>query len=137
MAANKALERFSPQTWAVPAVAAIKSGDPIMLGGVAGVANESDGDATRPSTGNVSVDTEGAFNLTVHAVTVLSPASNSAVKPGDLIYYDGGTTDSTTNVTYGGSLDKNSSGKLFGVAVDGLATGTTGTIRVMLKNAAS
>jgi hypothetical protein len=154
MANNKVLERNSPLTIGVPVAGKVTSGMPLLFGTMAVVANESDPqgstDPTRVTTGNVSVDTEGAFNLTVTAKSALSPAVNSAVNVGDLIYYDGGTTgtaqstkDTNTAVTYGGTLDKNTGGTLFGIAVTTggsgttggqlLASGTTGVIAVLLK----
>jgi uncharacterized protein DUF2190 len=145
MANNKVLERYSPLTIAVPSAAAVTSNQPLLFGTIACVANESDPPSpTMASTGNVSVDTEGAFNLTVTADSGLSPVVTSAVKVGDKIYARFGTVDATTGVTYGFTLSKDSAGVFFGVAiaVGGgsatlLAAGTTGTIAVLLKNGAS
>jgi hypothetical protein len=112
----------------------VTSNQPLLVGQLAVVAQES---YTPPGgltpTGNVSCALIGAFFLTVTAKTSLSPSTNSAVNPGDKIYADGGSLDSTTNVTSGFTLDKNSGGTYFGNALDKLATGTTGTIRVRLK----
>lgn len=136
MAANKALERATVVTLAMPAAAnsgvGPNGGDPILVGKLAGVVVNSYTPPTGVASGNCAVDFEGAYFLTVTAATVLSPATNAAVKPGDPIYYDGGTLDSTTNVTYGGTLDKASGGVFFGNALDGLTSGTTGVIRVKL-----
>lgn len=107
----------------------VVSGDPLLLGTMAIVAQEDYSSARQTSFARI-----GAFFLTVTAKSALSPSTNSAVKPGDAIYADtDGTLDSTTNVTRGFTLDKNSSGTLFGFALDALSTGTTGTIRVALK----
>lgn len=115
----------------------VTSNQPLLVGNLGVVAQES---YTPPGgltpTGYVSCALIGAFFLTVTAKTGLSPSVNSAVKPGDRIYADGGSLDATTNVTTGFTLDKNSGGTLFGTALDALATGTTGTIRVRLKVAA-
>lgn len=144
MASNKVLERGTPLQVAVPAAASVKSNNPLLFGTIACVANENDGDATRPSTGMVSVDAEGAFDLTVTAKTSLSPSTGSAVNVGDKIYADGGTTDATTAITYGFTLDKNSGGTLFGTAISKtgasgvvLASGSTGTVTVRLKESAA
>lgn len=146
MAANKLFERGTPLTFLVPST--IISGQPIMPGKtLAAVANENcgAGTATAPGqTGLCSCDLEGVFLLSVVAVTVLSPATGSAVKAGDKIYADtDGTLDATSNVYYGFSLTKNSSGTLFGTAVPGptisgsssqlIASGSTATIGVRLK----
>src|SRR5579859_1569205 len=154
MANNKVLEYSSPITIGVPVAGKITSGMPLLFGTMPVVANESDPqgttDPTRVSTGNVSVDTQGAFLLSVTAKTALSPAVNSAVNVGDLIYYDGGvvgvaqsTKDAVTAVTYGGTLDKNSGGTLFGIAIAAggsgnvsgvlIAAGQTAVIAVLLK----
>jgi predicted RecA/RadA family phage recombinase len=133
MAVNDANIRAEYLQFAMPNNAAIVSGAPVLVGTLACVCEESYTPPTGTPTGMVSVGLIGAFFLTVTAATALSPLTGSAVKPGDRIYYDGGTTDSTTNVTYSGTLDKNSSATLFGTALDALTSGTTGTIRVRLK----
>ena len=142
MAANKTLERGTPLMLAVPAAASVKSGDPLVFGTLPCVANEADGDATRPSTGRISVDNEGCFSFSVTAKSSLSPSTGSAVNVGDKIYLDGGTTDATTAITYGGTLDKNTGGKLFGTAVSIagasgqlIASSGTGTISIRLLGA--
>jgi predicted RecA/RadA family phage recombinase len=143
VAANKVGERGTPLQCAVPTSSGIKSGDPVLLGTLAMVANESDGDTTRPSTGIVSFDLEGVFNLPVVAKTSLSPSTGSTVNPGDTIYADGGTKDTNTGITTGFTLDKNSGGTVFGTAcsITGgtgplIASGSTATIAVRLKEAA-
>ena len=146
MAINKVLETNSPLQVAVPASLAypvLLTSVPLLLGTLAMVANENNGDATRPATGNVSTDTSGAFRLTVTAATGLSPLVGSAINPGDKIYADGGTTDATTGIKYGFTLDKNSGGTLFGTAVSTtgqtgplLGAGATGAIAVLLQRGA-
>lgn len=142
MAQNKVQETNSPLQIAVPSALAyptLLSGVPLLLGPVPCVGNDNDGDATRPADGKISVDTSGVFNLSVTAKTSLSPSTTSAVNPGDKIYADGGTTDATTGLTYGFTLDKNSGGTPYGVAVSVtgatgplLSAGATGTIAVKL-----
>jgi predicted RecA/RadA family phage recombinase len=126
VATNKALERA--QAISYPAPATVVSGDPVLVGKLAGVAKTS----YRSDTTEASIDHEGAYFLSVTAVTTISPAAGSAIKPGDAIYADGGTTDATTNFTTGFTLDKNSSGVFFGNALDAVTSGATATIRVRL-----
>jgi predicted RecA/RadA family phage recombinase len=150
MAKNKLFENGRQLSFAAPA--GVVSGQPVMPGGtLAGVASADvgAGTATAPDTvGLVAVDLEGVYLLPVTGVTVLSPASGSAVNSGDLIYADtDGMTDSVTGMYTGFTLTKNSSGKLFGTAVPGptiaaeskqlIASGQTATIGVRLKGQAS
>lgn len=107
----------------------VVSNDPLLLGTMAIVAQESYSSARQSSFARI-----GAFFLTCTAKSSLSPSVNSAIKPGDKIYADSdGTTDAATNVTRGFTLDKASGGTFFGYALDDLATGTSGVIRVALK----
>ena len=140
MASNKALERSTLVTLAMPAAANAgvgpNSNDPILVGVMAGVVTNSYTSPTGVVTGNCAVDFEGAYFLSATAKSTLSPSVNKAIAPGDPVYYDGGTKDTTTNVTYGGTIDANSStGVFFGNSLDALATGTTGVIRVRLPGA--
>lgn len=139
-ASNKALERAVAVTLAMPAAANSGVGpnanDPILVGKMAGVVQNSYTSPTGVVTGNCAIDFEGAYFFSVIAKSALSPSTNKAIGVGDPVYYDGGTLDATTNVTYGGTLDANSStGVFFGNALDKLATGTTGVIRVRLPGA--
>ena len=134
MAANKAFETSTPLQIQIPSNVTFTSGQPILFGAIAGVCNFTAPDTTYPNTsGQMSIDVAGGFNLTVTAQSTLSPAVNSAVAPGDKLYADGGTKDAATGVTYGFTLDKNTGGAYFGTAMDALTTGTTGTIRVRLN----
>lgn len=132
MSANNANARGEFLQFPVPST--VVSGDPILVGAMAAVAQES---YTPPGsvtpTGQVSVALIGCFFLSVTAKSSLSPSVGSAVKPGDKLYLDGGTLDSTTNVTTGGTLDKNTGGTFFGFACDAITSGSTATIRVRLK----
>ena len=133
MAANQALASAMNLQFAVPS--AVVSGDPLLVGSIACVAQESyqpPGSVT--PTGQVSVQRDGAFFLPVTAMSTLSPAVNAAVGVGDAVYADGGTLDGPTNVTYGFTLDNNSStGVLWGYALDAVVAGQTTTIRVAPK----
>lgn len=139
-ASNKALERSTLVTLAMPAAANAGVGpnanDPILVGVMAGVVTNSYTSPTGVVTGNCAIDFEGAYFLSVVAKSSLSPSTGKAINPGDPIYYDGGTLDATTNVKYGGTLDANSStGVFFGNSLDKLTSGSTGTVRVRLPGA--
>lgn len=147
MAANKAAERFSTFTLAVPAPAVITSGEACTFGDSAGsghvaacVAIEAQNGATsepyNSDDGYITFDFEGAYNLTVIAETLGSPSAGAAINVGDSIFYAGGVYDKTTGITYGGVLCKDTTGTFFGLALAALAAGTTGIIPVLLKNAA-
>ncbi len=85
-------------------------------------------------TGRISVAFVGSFNLTVSAKSSINPGTGVAINPGDRIYADGGTTDATTGILYGFTLNANSTtGWYFGNAQDALASGQTGVIGVILK----
>lgn len=103
----------------------VKSGDFVLLGSIPAVALDSYSAQTLGTTFEIC----GSFNLSVIAKSVLSPATNKVINPGDAIYFDGGTLDSATNVTTGGTLDANSGGTLFGYLdpqyQKAVATGTT------------
>lgn len=138
-ASNKALERATSVTLAMPAAANAGVGpnanDPILVGVMAGVVQNSYTSPTGVVTGNCSIDFEGAYFLSVVAKSSLSPSTGKAINPGDPVYYDGGTKDNTTNVTYGGTIDANSGGTFFGNSLDALTSGTTGVVRVRLPGA--
>lgn len=152
MAANKVLEQGGSQTLQVainPSIV-IQSGQPLLVGQLAGVAVTSNPPLLQPSvppvalqlpsTGNLTIDLAGVYYLTVTAKSSLSPSTGSQINPGDKIYAEGGTLDTASNVTSGITLDKNTGGVLFGsaVSVGGtsgplLASSATGTIAVRLK----
>jgi hypothetical protein len=153
-APNQVLEQggAQPLQVAVNPSITIQSGQPLLIGQLAAVAMTSNPPLLQPgtlaplqlpSTGNIAVLLAGVFNLTVTAKSSLSPSTGSAVNPGDKIYADGGTLDTNSNVTLGFTLDKNTSGVLFGsaVSVGGaggplLVSATTGIIAVRLKEGA-
>ena len=141
---NKVNERGTRLTLPVPAAAnsgvGPNAGDPLLFGnnsspnfGLAGVVINNYTPPTGVPTGNVGVDFEGVFALSVVAKSSIG-GSSLAINPGDRIYADGGTRDVTTGCVYGCTLNANSStGAYFGNAIDALAAGSTGTIRVRLK----
>jgi predicted RecA/RadA family phage recombinase len=89
----------------------VKAGDPVFLGTIPAVALD---DYQTLTLGTTSL-TNGSFALSVTAKSALSPSTGHAINPGDTVYADGGTLDSTTNVKTGFTLDANSStGTAFG-----------------------
>ena len=140
MAANKARERLTGIELKMPAAATINPGDVLLFGpaagpALAGIANDGQNLTTKPpyysNSGYLTLDTEGAFNLSVSAVA-------TAIAPGTLIYAHPGTTDATTGISYGNTLNNTAaSGILVGIAETGLASGTSGTVRVSLKDGIS
>jgi len=112
--------------------AAIKAGQAVLLGTIPAVAL----DDYQSNTGGATFLTNGTFALTVVGVTVISPPTNHALNPGDKVYADGGTLDSTTNVTYNFTLDGATGGVLFGqidpsyVAVASGATDTAAQVKI-------
>ena len=109
----------------------VKSGDAVLVGSEPAVALD-DYQANELGT---TFYFGGSFNLTVVGATVLSPASNAALGPGHKVYYDGGTLDSATNVTTGGTLDGASGSPLFGFIdpsyVSGVSSGVTDTAAIV------
>lgn len=90
----------------------IVGGDPVFIGALPAVAL----DSYNSVTGGTDFYFNGSFYLSVTAATNLSPLTGTAIKPGQNVYADGGTLDTTTNVKYGFSLDANSgSGTLWGI----------------------
>jgi hypothetical protein len=155
MATNKRLEYSSPIQLNVaalitgtPPVSAILSGAPACLrglknsasyngfpNGMALVANNSAVSPTGSFDNFQSFDHCGAFDLTVLAETGESPAVNSAVQPGDVVFanINTGTYEATSGLFYGFTLDKNPSGIPFGrVVLGSLTGGTSGVVTVML-----
>lgn len=145
MATNEALQRAESFYIAAPIAAnsgvGPNAGDPLIWGlanspsnSVALVAETS---YTPPGsltpTGNIAVKSVGAFFLSVVAKTSINPGTGKAINPGDPVYADGGTQDTTTGILYGFTLNvNNSTGWFFGHAMDAIASNQTATIRVKL-----
>ncbi len=102
--------------------AAPASGDPVLVGTIAGVALTREGEGGNAST-DTTIATEGVFNLSVKGV---DGGGNSAVAVGDRIYYVTGDTP---------KLSKKTSGVLFGKALGAVTLGQTATIPVLLIQA--
>jgi hypothetical protein len=146
MAANKVLERYSQITLLMPTGVNLASGQPVLFGeagtgnshygvGVLQEAQNTSLPPYDPNTGYLSVDFEGAYNLTVEATTSPSPSAGAAIKTGDAIFASGGTYDPVSGITYGFTLCKDTTAPFFGLAMQPLAAGTTAVIPVLLKNA--
>ena len=111
---------YPGDTLPLPVPAGTKSGDPVVIGTIAGVALE-DCDAA----GNAPVRVKGVFKL---SVTGRDGPKNEAIGVGDKVYY---------TVPSGGPpaiIDATATtGKEFGVALKAIAAGATETIPVALK----
>ena len=137
MAANKTRERLTGIELKMPAAAVIAPGDVLVFGPAAGptligIANDGQNMTTKPpyysNSGYLALDTEGAFNIQTSAV-----ATN--ITPGTPIYVHLGTTDATTNISYGNTVNNTATGGLLmGLAESTLASGTSGAVRVSLKD---
>ena len=111
---------YPGDTLPLPVPAGTKSGDPVVVGTIAGIAME-DCDAA----GNAPVRVKGVFKL---SVTGYNGTENEAIGVGDKVYY---------NTPLGGTpaiINANANtGKEFGVALKAIDAGATDTIPVVLK----
>lgn len=94
-----------------------KSGDPVRVGDICGVALTDE-----RTDGTTSIKFNGVFNVSVKGV---NSGGNSAVAVGDSIYY----VDADTPV-----LSKKNTGVLFGYALGAVTGGATTTIPVKLAH---
>jgi predicted RecA/RadA family phage recombinase len=115
MAKNKIFDRGVALSLVCSHPAAPKSGDPVRVGEMVGVALTDE-----RADGTTSVDFEGVFDLSVKGV---DGAGNSAVAVGDKIFY----VDADTPV-----LSKKATGRFAGWALEVVSAGGTDTIRVRL-----
>lgn len=97
-----------------------KSGDPVLIGAIPGVAVTDEGDGGN-ATGETTVCTSGIFNLPVEGT---DGSANAAITAGALIYYK-----STANPV----LNLDDSGVAFGYALEAVDSGDTATIKVLVK----
>ena len=115
---------YPGDTLPLPVPAGTKSGDPVVIGTIAGVALED-----RDAAGNAPVRVKGVFKL---SVTGHDGTSNKAINVGDKVYYTApsSVTPAIINVNA-------TTGKEFGVALKAIAKGATdpvvATIPVALK----
>jgi len=145
MATNQAFESFGPRIQLLaPASTTIASGAVLLFGkgtkAIACVAETAQVSGSLPTydsnSGYITVQTTGAVNVSVKGQTQSSPSTGAAINRGDAVYADGGTYDATSGITTGSTLDADSNGTFFGIALDPVAASATTTIRVLLKNAA-
>lgn len=141
MAANKLIERLATLQLLMPTGVNIASGAALIFGKgahalpvVAAEAQSTTNPTFDSNTGYLTVDAEGAYNLPVLAETLGTPSAGAAVLPGDALYYAGGTFDPVTQITYGGTICKDTTGDFFGIALMAVPAGTTAVIGVLLRN---
>ena len=115
---------YPGNTIPLPVPAGTKSGDPVVVGTIAGIAMED-----RDAAGNAPVRVNGVYKL---AVTGYDGTANKAIAVGDTVYYTApsGGTPAIINANA-------STGAEFGVALKAIAKGDTdpvvATIPVALK----
>ena len=114
---------YPGDTIPLPVPEGTKSGDPVVVGTIAGIAMED-----RDAAGNAPVRVKGVFKL---SVTGRDGTSTKAINVGDKVYYtapSGGTP---------AIINANAMGKEFGVALKAIDKGATvavvATIPVVLK----
>ena len=111
---------YPGDTLPLPVPAGTKSGDPVVVGTIAGVALED-----RDAEGNAPVRVKGVYKL---AVTGHDGTANAAIAVGDTVYYTAPSGETPA------IIDANdTTGAEFGVALGAIATGAVATIPVVLK----
>jgi predicted RecA/RadA family phage recombinase len=93
------------------------SGDPVLVGQIPGVALKDASDLVANG-GTTSIQFDGVFKLSVKGIDA---GGNSAVAPGDILYYVAADTP---------RLSKKNTGVRFGYALEVITSGATTTIRV-------
>ena len=115
---------YPGDTLPLPVPAGTKSGDPVVVGTIAGIAMED-----RDAAGNAPVRVKGVFNL---SVTGHDGTANKAIGVGDKVYYTAPSGE--TPAIIGANV---TTGKEFGVALKAIAAGANdavvATIPVALK----
>ena len=123
MAKNLVIKKPDNILVAVPS--GVKSGDPVAVGGITGVAL-----IDAEDDGTCIIRRKGVFELNVEGVNMVENESvweygNVAVSIGDKLYYD-----ATRTV----KINKNDhSGTFFGYALETVGSGANATIQVLLK----
>lgn len=115
MAKNKIFAEGDQLSLVCSQPATPKSGDPVLVGQVPGVALTDE-----RADGTTSVDTKGVFDLPVEGKDAAN--ANTTVSVGDIVYYDSVNTIKLNR--------DNTNGVRFGYALAALASGASGTIRV-------
>jgi len=99
----------------LPVPAGTKSGDPVVVGTIAGVALEN-----RDAAGNAPVRVKGVFKL---SVTGHDGTENKAIGKGDKVYYTAPSGETPA------IIDANATtGKEFGVALEAIAAGAADAV---------
>jgi predicted RecA/RadA family phage recombinase len=122
MSTNQVFDNGDALSVACTDPASPKSGDPVLLGQLGGVA-QTDKGAGGNAAGNTSVQFEGVFKLSVKGV---DGSGNKAVAAGDTIFYV--TADTP-------KLSVKTAGVKFGTALAAVTSGATTTILVRLNGA--
>lgn len=117
MAKNKVFDRGTKLSLVCTLPASPKSGDPVLIGQIPAVAVTDE-----RTDGTTSVDTEGVFDLAVEGKDAAN--ANTTVSAGDILYYDNANTVKLNR--------DGTNGVRFGYALEALASGANGTIRVKL-----
>ena len=125
MAKNLVIKKPDNLLLTVPS--GVQSGDPVMVGRIAGVAL-----TDRDADGNATIRRKGVFELEVKGVHKIYDAQETewidediAVNIGDKLYYDATATP---------KINKNDhDGVFFGYALGAVDEGETNTIQVLLK----
>lgn len=115
MAKNKVFDEGDQLSLVCTDPATPKSGDPVLVGQIPGVALTDE-----RADGTTSVDTEGVFRLSVKGV---DGSGNKAIVAGDIVTYTAADTP---------KLSVKAAGVRYGYALDAVTSGSTTTIRVKL-----
>lgn len=141
MAINQAYEQFNRFMFQAPSGVNINSGDVLIFGksthAIPGVAETAQNTTNPPyddNSGFITMQVTGAVNVSVTGSAQKSPSAGAAINRGDPVFADGGTFDPITGITYGSTLDADTNGTFFGLAMDPVVAGATTTIRVILRN---
>lgn len=108
----------------LPVSSGIESGDPVLVEELPGVAL-----TDRDTDGNATVDTGGAYDLTVKGNTGASTTGNKKVEIGAKLYYHDGTGSA---LAAGDLVPDATNGTFFGYALEEVASAGEATIAVKL-----
>lgn len=122
MSTNQVFDHGDAVSVACTDPATPKSGDPVLLGQLGGVAQTDEGKGGNASD-HTSVAFVGVFNLSVKGV---DGSGNHVIAAGDTIFYVTGDTP---------KLSAKATGVKYGTALDPVNSGATTTIRVRLNGA--
>ena len=106
---------YPGDTLPLPVPAGTKSGDPVVVGTIAGVALEN-----RDAAGNAPVRVRGVFKL---SVTGSDGTSNKAIVVGDKVYYTAPVGEAPATIDVNATT-----GAEYGVALGAIASGATDAV---------